>query len=193
MTESMIWRRIHLAITKNNVKLARNLAHQLNDVDRKMVELWIRVNDNPSLVNKMHYFTNNHSAVTEILAHGISKISSQDPQQALELWRDLSLKYNFNKRHQGIVLREIALSMANNREPEALNLLAEVPAEFATDRIYDLRLRLALLYGKWRSKSSNSRINGNIGMLERKIILARQGWLIVYSKALPEKLIIMVS
>jgi soluble lytic murein transglycosylase len=150
-TESMIWRRIHLAITKNNVKLARNLAHQLNDVDRKMVELWIRVNDNPSLVNKMHYFTNNHSAVTEILAHGISKISSQDPQQALELWRDLSLKYNFNKRHQGIVLREIALSMANNREPEALNLLAEVPAEFATDRIYDLRLRLALLYGKWRS------------------------------------------
>jgi soluble lytic murein transglycosylase len=151
MTESMLWKRIKMAISSNNIKLARKLSNELNDLDRKMVELWVRVNDNPSLIGKTHYFTQNHPVITEILVHGISKISSTDPKQALALWKELSLKHNFNKRHQGVVLREIALSMASNHDPEALTWLSEVPQEFATDRVYDLRLRLSLAQGKWRS------------------------------------------
>jgi soluble lytic murein transglycosylase len=53
MTKPMIWQRIKLAINNNNIALARFLANNhLPKIEHPIVELWIKVDNNPWLIIK---------------------------------------------------------------------------------------------------------------------------------------------
>jgi soluble lytic murein transglycosylase len=67
LTKNLLWKRIKLAIVQNEHKLARNLAKNLPLEDIKIVELWIRTHNDPHLIVKQHYFTERHSAISEMM------------------------------------------------------------------------------------------------------------------------------
>lgn len=149
MDRNMVWQRIKLAIGANNHRLARYLSKSLKESEQQIVELWLRTNDNPSLIKKNHYFRSSHSAINEILVHGISKIARKNPKEAINLWEQLKHKHKFNERHWGVVVREIGLEFAHQLNPEAHKWLEKIPAKSVDSTIHDARLKLAISRNDW--------------------------------------------
>jgi soluble lytic murein transglycosylase len=154
LTRSLLWQRIKLTIVDNNYPLTRHLAKSLSDTDQKMVELWIRTNNDPHIITKDHYFTATHAAINEILIHGIKKIAKTNPQDAVKLWKTLEEKHEFSEFHWGSVIKEIGLSLSRKLDPNADKWLATVPNQLQGKEIYDARLKLAVHNNNWQTIDS---------------------------------------
>lgn len=149
LTRNLIWQRIKLSIVDNNPKLARYIAKDLPHEEQKLVELWIRTNDNPSLIDKPHYFNSTHSAVSEMIVHAISKVARKNPQQAVKLWKNLEKQHKFNEHHWALVVKEIGLALSRRFDPNADKWLSSIPAAQLTKDVNDARLKLAVATNKW--------------------------------------------
>ena len=119
-----------------------------------MVELWIRTNNDPHLISKPHYFTAQHSAISEIIIHGLKKIAKTKPQDAVKLWKALEQKYTFNEHHWGTVVKEIGLALARKLDPHADKWLATVPEKLLAKDVYDARLKVAVHGNNWETISA---------------------------------------
>ncbi len=151
LTRNLIWQRIKLSILNDNPKLARYLAKNLADDEQKIVELWIRTHDNPSLIDKPHYFNASHSAISEMIVHAISKVARKNPQHAVKLWKNLETKHKFNEHHWALVVKEIGLALARKFDPNADKWLASIPPAQVTKDVNDARLKLAVANNKWET------------------------------------------
>ena len=149
LTRNLIWKRIKLAITQNEPKLALHLAKKLSAEDVKIVELWIRTHNDPQLIVKPHYFTIQHSAISEMIINAIVKIAKSDPQHAVKLWRVLEKKHSFNETHWGSVVKEIGLSLARKYDPNAEKWLDAIPASLDGKDVHDARLKLSVSKNAW--------------------------------------------
>ncbi len=119
MTKTLVWQKIYLTIEEQNYKLARSLAKSLDKQERKLVELWIRTDKDPTLIKKSFYYRAKHPVALEILVYGFSKLAIDDYQLAVKLWQSLSKKHNFSSRHIALITKSLALSLANNKHPKA--------------------------------------------------------------------------
>lgn len=149
LTRNLLWQRIKLAITNNEPKLARFLAKSLPVQDMKIVELWIRTHNDPHLIGKPHYFTAQHSAISEMVAHAIVKIAKSNPQAAVKLWKTLEKQHVFNEQHWGLVVKEIALALSRRFDPHSEKWLDTIPAHLVGKEVYDARLKLAVRSNSW--------------------------------------------
>lgn len=151
MTKAMIWQRIKLAITANKTSFARYLAlHYLPKAEQSIVELWIRVHDNPTIITQKHYFSNNsHPAISEILVHGILNIAKKDPEKAIKIWDVLSQIHKFTERHYNHTIRGIAVALAKTSHPSSWEWLSKIPQEYRDQEVYNLQLTLALKQSRW--------------------------------------------
>ena len=151
MTRAMIWQRIKLAITANKTTFARYLAlHYLPKSEHPVVELWIRVHDNPSLVTQNHYFSNNvHPAIPEILIYGILNVAKKDPEKAVKIWHVLSKIHKFTERHFHYIVRGIAVSLAKTSHPSSWEWLNKIPRDYKDQEVYNLQLVLSLKEARW--------------------------------------------
>lgn len=151
MTRAMIWQRIKLAITANKTTFARYLAlHYLPKSEQPIVELWIRVHDNPAIITQKNYFPNNiHPAISEILIYGILNIAKKDPEKAVKIWHILSKTHQFTERHYNYIIRGIAVSLAKTSHPSSWEWLNKIPQEYRDQEVYNLQLMLALKQTRW--------------------------------------------
>jgi len=151
LSKNLLWQRIKLSISDNNKKLARHLAKDLSDQDKKIVELWLRTHDDPQLIAKPHYFNFNHPALSEIIIYGMKKIARTNPEMAVKLWKILESKHNFNETHWGTIVKEIGLSLARKLDSNATKWLDSVPAGMLNREVYDARLKLAVHHNAWQT------------------------------------------
>lgn len=151
LSRNLLWQRIKLCLTDGNVQLAKHLAKDLSDNDQKIVELWIRTHNDPQIIAKPHYFTATHSAIREIIVHGIKKIAKTNPQAAVKLWKILENKHQFNEQHWGSVVKEIGLALARRYDKNADKWLASVPEQLQGKDISDARLKLAVHHNDWEN------------------------------------------
>lgn len=151
LTKSLLWQRIKLIISEGDHKLARHLAKELPDGEQKIVELWIRTHNDPTIVAKQHYFTAKHSAIREIIIHGIKKIAKTNPQAAVKLWQELESKHKFTEQHWGTVVKEIGLSLARKYDPNAPKWLEKIPKELVNKEVYDAYLKYAVHHNNWQT------------------------------------------
>jgi len=151
MTRPMIWQRIKLAITANNINFARFLANNyLPKMEHPIVELWIKMDSNPFLIVKKHYFTNNtHPAIPEILMHSILKISKKEPEKAVKIWQILSGMHKFTERHFNYIVRAIAVSLAKDSHHNSWEWLKKIHKDYRDQEVYNLQLILALKQARW--------------------------------------------
>jgi soluble lytic murein transglycosylase len=151
MTKPMIWQRIKLAINNNNIALARFLANNhLPKIEHPIVELWIKVDNNPWLIIKKNYFVNiNHPAISEILMHGILKIAKKESDKAVKIWQHLSVMHKFTERHFNYIVKAIASSLAKESHPNAWEWLNKIHHDYKDQEIYNLQLVLALKQSRW--------------------------------------------
>lgn len=149
MTRAMVWQRIKLAIQRHNLSLAKFLANRFSKDERNLVELWLRVDENPNIVAKTYLFYSKHPAVAEILVHGIKKIAPKDPELAIQLWQSIAKRHNFSQNHWLLVVKSIGISLASDKHPDADKWLNKIPAELIDQAVVEARLRIALNKKDW--------------------------------------------
>lgn len=151
ITRTVLWQRIKLAINSNNPQLARYLAKKLKKSEVALVELWIRTNDNPYLINKPYYFTVKHPAITEILVHGIAKIAAVNANDAISSWQQIAKQHPFTEKHWATVVKNIGLNLAKAKHPETEKWLSKISPHYMEQSILEARLHFALHSKNWHN------------------------------------------
>ncbi len=149
VTRPMAWQRVKLLIQGGHDKLARKMSIHLKRSEMDLVELWMMVRHNPTLVSYEPYFKRKHPAHLEMLVDGVSLIAKDNPEKAISLWQKISSKYAFTERHWGLVVRAIGLAYAQDKHPDALKWLSRVPAIYTTEAVHEWRVRTALFKEDW--------------------------------------------
>lgn len=151
MAGPIIWQRIKLAMQLGNIRLARYMKQFVGKEECALVELWITVHNNPYLVTQEKYFLGKHPALLEIMTQAVSKIANSKPESALKIWQQIGRQYPFKEEHWGIVVREIALAFAVQKNPLAEKWLSEVPDVYANHAVHEWRMRIALAKEDWKN------------------------------------------
>ena len=151
ITRTILWQRIKLSINSNNPQLARFLAKKLKKSEVGLVELWIRTNDNPYLINKQYYFTSKHPAITEILVHGISKIAALNVNDAIDSWKQIAKQHPFTEKHWATVVKNIGMNLAKIKHPETEKWLSKISPHYMEQSILEARLHFALHSKNWQN------------------------------------------
>lgn len=151
LQRNIIWQRIKLTVEQGNHELAKFLAKELPDHEQKIVELWIRTHNDPYLITKPHNFTAKHSAINEILTHGMRKIARKNPDEAVKLWHALEKQHKFNEHHWGAVVKEIGLALSRRLNTNAEKWLTSVPSSLQGMDVYDARLKVAVHHNAWET------------------------------------------
>lgn len=149
MTRAKVWQRIKLLIHADNPKLAKKMSRYLKADEIALVDLWLKVRENPMMITKQGYFKDKHPAHLEMIVDGVSLIAKNDPQKAIKLWKKIAKQYPFTERHWGLVVRAVGLKFANENHPDAEKWLSRVPAMYANQAVHEWRIRTALFREDW--------------------------------------------
>ncbi len=149
MARPMVWQRTKMLIQEGNETLARKMTKYLRQSEIALVELWLMIRNNPTLVTQRKYFTNKHPANLEMIVDGVSLIAKTKPEAAIKLWQKIAYQYPFEERHWGLVVRAIGLAFAFQRNPEAEKWLSKVPSVHANQAVHEWRIRVSLGKEDW--------------------------------------------
>ncbi len=147
--EQAIWLRIEKAFQARRPSLAKYLAKQLNEHDRKLVETWYQAHRNPEDSFPVLKRLKDNELNRKIIIHALNRLARRDSLKAQTLWRQVKDNFKFNiKQHQKIEKR-IALSSAYQHKAEAKQLLEELPDELKSDNAYLWLARIYLRDEDW--------------------------------------------
>lgn len=149
LTHELIWGRIELAIRAGNLQMASFLGRRLLVSDRRWIELWIKVHNQPATVATRKAFKGDHPKRTAILAHGIARLGYRDLSRAMSIWDEYKTEFPFTDEERGHVQRTLALLLAQGRKPEALYILETVDKPALTPRVQEWRARAAIQQRDW--------------------------------------------
>jgi len=150
MTSDLVWRRIDLAMTTGEVRLARYLGRSLPADERVWLDRWIDVRRDPrQLLDADAFVEEAHPYRTRILADGIASLAPKTPGAAADLWDRLSVRIDFPEEPARQVDAAVGFALAAGGDPKGLSYLARVPARTDNQALQERRLRMALGLGHW--------------------------------------------
>ncbi|MCC6207231.1 MAG: transglycosylase SLT domain-containing protein [Gammaproteobacteria bacterium] len=146
----LIWRRFALAMSGNEIQLARYLARQLNGEYGKDAELWLRVHANPTLI--LNLPRDGRPVRGSILIHGIKRIARTDIDRAMAAWTDtVSTHHEFTPEETAEVRRSLGMTLALRGRKESLAWLAQVDTGGADTTLREWRARAAVSQQDWHA------------------------------------------
>jgi len=147
-TPELIWQRFKLAITARNTKLARYLVKSMPSRDANIAKKWLQVHRKPELVTSSSILQLKHAAKTQILIHGLKRLSSRNVEKAIKAFHQLK-NYNFNEQQIAEINRSIGLKLARAHMPDAGIWLARIPSSHVNKQVKEWRIRTAIRQGDW--------------------------------------------
>ena len=149
-----IWLRIEKAFQARRPNLARFLSKKLDKQDRDTVDLWSRAHRRPEQTLRKLARAEDALMTRTIIAHAIDRLARKDSLKARDVWADISKKFEFNQQQRNHLKQRIALSAAYQHEPEAQNLLIQLPPELKNDQAYLWLARIQLRNQDWPGLST---------------------------------------
>lgn len=148
---SLITQRIKLALESKNFDFATHLSKQLPSQNRHWVVEWEKVVKNPNLLLEENYLkklTLSDKNKAEVVTRGLLGLAKRDPEQAVKWWekhqRDVLLSANQINQ----VKREIAVVLAQQKSPLALEWLNALPKDTDVTAL-EWRVRTLLADHDW--------------------------------------------
>jgi len=149
MTADKIWARIRLAMEARNLRLAGEIAKQLEPPERVWVRRWQDMHRDPVReLGKISYPVETPVA-RMVVKHGIVRLAYRDPEEAMIQWHRLKNKYQFFGEDDNYVMRHIGIQAAQEQLPQALIWLSEVSADPSDETLLLWRVKTALREGQW--------------------------------------------
>ncbi|MDX8403973.1 MAG: transglycosylase SLT domain-containing protein [Mariprofundaceae bacterium] len=147
-TRDEVWERLETFARKGNWQKIRSLEKSLSKADRKQVNRWQAMQQDPLVVLKQWNPDKRQHLAAQMMVHdGLQRLSRND---ALSAWKELHRLHKLfePKKFQKLEQR-IALRAAGQHSLLAVKWLAELPEEMQTERTRAWPIRLHLLYGDW--------------------------------------------
>ncbi|MDQ3565937.1 MAG: transglycosylase SLT domain-containing protein [Pseudomonadota bacterium] len=149
LDEDLIWRRIRLAMTAGETRLAAYLGDRLSRAERPWATLWITSHNDPAKVLAGEDFKHDHPIGREIIAHGIARLARTDAEQAYAVWRRFAPRFKSGDPLIGQIERSLGLAAADQRLPQAFAWLHSIDAGVVDAQVQRAQLRLAIATGAW--------------------------------------------
>jgi soluble lytic murein transglycosylase len=172
-------RRFELAIDAREFSIARWLGKSIDQQHIDIASQWITAQRNPeSFVRNDKKWTND-AATREQLAYAIERITYDDPDLALTLWKGISKGKRFSAEQELRTSRHIALWTARDNLPGAYELLIKLPVAAQNDEVMRWRARSSLRKHDWSNlladidAMSNTELNTEEWRYWRGIALQR--------------------
>ena len=144
-----IWLRIEKAFQARRPNLARHLAKKLDEKDRVIVDLWYRAHRRPQQTLESLGKVQDEAINRTIIVHAIDRLARHDSLVARDTWLEIAPKFQFNQAQRDKIAQRIALSSAYQHQPEAKQLLIELPSELKNDQAYLWLARIQLRTQDW--------------------------------------------
>ena len=172
-------RRFELAIDAREFSVARWLGKSIDQQHIDIASQWITAQRNPeSFVRNDKKWTND-AATREQLAYAIERITYDDPDLALTLWKGISKGKRFSAEQELRTSRHIALWTARDNLPGAYELLIKLPVAAQNNEVMRWRARSSLRKHDWSNlladidAMSNTELNTEEWRYWRGIALQR--------------------
>lgn len=152
LDSEQVWQRFRLAMQANEIQLARYLKRYMSDAHRDWAELWLRVHNDPRLVNGPQRPAQEHPAYNDIVIHGVRRMARTDIDLAIETWEKTANSHPTLSREQyEEVERSLALTLAVRSHPRALERLMSIDDSAADSSLREWRVRTALARQDWQA------------------------------------------
>jgi soluble lytic murein transglycosylase len=149
MTAELMWQRFQLALEKDNVTLANHIQGLMDKPTQSIASVWLQVHKNPAMINQSSFW---QPVMSDLFAHGVLRMAKSNLDNALMVWDANKTAVNANQQTVQQVERGLAMELARDRDPRAVerfNLLNNPDAEAR-----DWRVRAALLAQNWQQVSN---------------------------------------
>lgn len=151
MTADKVWARIRLAMEARNLRLAGELASNLEPSERIWVKRWEAMHRDP--VRELHNiaYPVETPVARMVVKHGVVRLAYRDPEEAMIQWHLLKNKYQFFGEDDNYVMRYIGILAAQDQLPQALVWLSQVSADPQDESLHLWRVKTALRAGQWET------------------------------------------
>jgi soluble lytic murein transglycosylase len=150
LTEERIEQRARLALKAGKAKVARLLAGNLPAAKGDPLLRWANLIQTPKPELERLIGNPKLEVETDALLDGFSRLAKADSEDALELYRPLLKFRDIPKARHVDFTRALALGLALDRKPQAIEQYQDVPEKALDDRDHEWRLRAALWNGEWK-------------------------------------------
>jgi soluble lytic murein transglycosylase len=149
LTESLVWDRIYLAMEANQYTVVNFLTRYLPQAKQPLVQAWLSTYRDPKIITSEKIFGANQPFLRETQIYGLKRIARKEPDKAISLWKKLEKKYAFSVAQRMHAQRIIAINLAMDHEPEALDWFKKIPLAYYDNTTYEWHVRAALRHGEW--------------------------------------------
>ena len=147
-TTERVWKRIALALEKNETSLARYLARSLDKNNRKHFDQWLEIRKNPQGLT-VDSFSEKHPYRELAFIQGIEKLAREDLPKTIEVWDQLRRGIVQNPELIARVETKISLKFLNSDNSEEYEYLVFAEPCHDDTKLQEIRLRAALLNQQW--------------------------------------------
>ncbi len=150
LTPPLVWQRIGLAMAARETGLARYLGRFLRAGDKKVLALWLEIDNRPHRITDADRFSDPHPYREQILVHGVQRLARKQPEKADTAWNTVSRRYHFDKDQRYQADRAIALGYLRAPGSDLLELLDRIEPRESDKYLIETRIRAALSRQDWK-------------------------------------------
>ncbi|QSA96597.1 transglycosylase SLT domain-containing protein [Methylococcus sp. EFPC2] len=144
-----IWKRLSLALLKNNGALAAQLEALLPPGERERAALLHQVHDHPRLVLACQHSERPDAVSARVFVHGIERLAAEEPLLAQAAWALNQPRFPLDAETRARLDRKLATNLATDRYDQATAYLLAVPPAHADAQTRAWRVRAALRQQDW--------------------------------------------
>jgi soluble lytic murein transglycosylase len=145
MTMELMWQRFQLALEKDNVSLANHIQRLMDKPTQSIADVWLQVHKNPAMINQSSFW---QPVMGDLFAHGVLRMAKSNLDNALMVWDANKSVVNANPEKAQQVERELAMELARDRDPRAVERFSLLNKPDSEAR--EWRIRAALLAQNWQ-------------------------------------------
>ncbi|MDS4030630.1 MAG: transglycosylase SLT domain-containing protein [Candidatus Contendobacter sp.] len=150
-TPERLWQRFAMAMENNNPKLARALRAAMPATDQALADAWLGIAENPSLTLSAGLLNPNDPRAAVILSDGLERWGQRNALDAAAALDTLKTRTPALTPHLVEVERRLALWLASDYPPSALERLAALPDSVVDRDVAEWRVRVCLRQGNWNA------------------------------------------
>ena len=147
----LLWQRFETALENNHLNVAHDTAALFKPDDRKVASHWLKLHQQPQLLEDSHYWQEKTPQTGRLFAHAIKRLVSANLEKALQIWDLKQRDFLIDSQTAQSVERKIGMMLLGNKDSRAYDHLEKIQA--ADEDIRTARVRAALLEQNWQHVS----------------------------------------
>lgn len=152
-TDEAMWNRVKLALSANNTLLARYLTERTSAKLKPYARRLLSVHKRPRRIEDASNFNDGSAYSSDIVYHGLRRLTPADPQLASDLWVQYRGNGMFSDAQYQTIRNKIARQLIASGDSSTLGWLIAHDPNTEDAYLLEWRIRLALKQEQWQSAS----------------------------------------